>query len=62
MTTAMGLDLHRWTDASPIETTGGRHDAERPPAVSAGCDGRRAGKASHKQKEDGCGDDIIGRE
>jgi hypothetical protein len=30
MTTATGLDLHSRTDASPIDTAGGRHNAERP--------------------------------
>ena len=62
MTTATGLEQQYRLDAGPIDTAGGRHDGERPRAVSAGCDGRRAGKAIHKQKEDGRGDDILGRE
>jgi hypothetical protein len=62
MTTATGLEQQYRLDARPIDTAGVRHDIERPQAVSAVCNGRRAGKASHKQKEDGRGDDIVGRE
>jgi hypothetical protein len=61
MTTATGLDLTVGRTQVPSTPPEAATTPSARGAVSAGCDGRRAGKARHKQKEDGRDDDIVGR-